>query len=537
MTKNEGRLLARPAGAALAGLLVTLSLATAQPVRITQPLDSSKSTVLIGNRTLQARPQDDQGPLDIGQRIGGMTLVLKSSASQAADLGKFLRQQRAPSSPSFHRWLTAEQYAERFGVGPPDLEKVTGWLESEGLRVDYVARARNWILFSGTAGHVEKAFQTPIHRFNVQGKRHFANSVDPSIPAAFDPVVSFIRGLDDFRVEPRGVPIADFTAGSGHFLVPGDLAIVYDVQPLYQLGITGTGQKVAVVGQTDVQLSDIEHFRAEYGLPVNDPRLVLVTGSSDPGISSDDLIESDLDLEYAGGIAPNATVLFVYSTDVWTSLAFAIDQDLAPVISSSYGYCEPQISSSPASTAAYFQSLAQEGNAKGITWVASSGDSGAADCDTTSKQMATQGLAVDLPASIPEVTGVGGTEFAEGNGNYWATTNNSNGSSALSYIPEIAWNDTAAIGKLLASGGGASIFFAKPAWQIDAGVPNDNARHVPDISFAAAVAHDPYQIYTGGAPLYVGGTSAPAPVFAGMLALLNQYLEGASLIPSLGWET
>jgi len=222
---------------------------------------------------------------------------------------------------------------------------------------------------------------------------------------------------------------------------------------------------------------------------------------------------------------------------VWTSLAFAIDQDLAPVISSSYGYCEPQISSSPASTAAYFQSLAQEGNAKGITWVASSGDSGAADCDTTSKQMATQGLAVDLPASIPEVTGVGGTEFAEGNGNYWATTNNSNGSSALSYIPEIAWNDTAAIGKLLASGGGASIFFAKPAWQIDAGVPNDNARHVPDISFAAAVAHDPYQIYTGGAPLYVGGTSAPAPVFAGMLALLNQYLEGASLIPSLGWET
>jgi hypothetical protein len=190
MTTNEGGLSARPVAAAFAGLLVALSLATAQPVRITQPLDASKSTVLIGNRTFEAHPENDQGPLDILQRIGGMTLVLKSSASQAADLDQFLRQQRAPSSPNFHQWLTAEQYADRFGVSPEDLEKVTAWLESEGFRVDYVARARTWILFSGTAGHVEKAFHAPIHRFNVQGKQHFANSVDPSIPAALDPVVS-----------------------------------------------------------------------------------------------------------------------------------------------------------------------------------------------------------------------------------------------------------------------------------------------------------------------------------------------------------
>jgi len=537
MTTNEGRLLARPAAAAFAGLLMALSLATAQPVRITQPLDASKSTVLIGNRTLQARPEDDQGPLDILQRIGGMTLVLKSSVTQAADLREFLRRQRAPSSPNFHQWLTPEQYADRFGVSPNDLEKVSAWLESEGLRVDYVARARTWILFSGTAGHVEKAFHAPLHRFNVQGKQHFANSVDPSIPAALDPLVSLIRGLDDFRTEPRNVPIANFTAGSGHFLVPGDLAIMYDIQPLYQLGITGTAQKVAVVGQTDIQLSDIAHFRGEYGLPVNNPTLVLVTGSSDPGISSDDLIESDLDLEYAGGIAPNATILFVYSSDVWTSIAFAVDQDLAPVISSSYGYCEQQISSAPAATAAYFQSLAQQANSKGITWVASSGDSGAADCDLSSADSAMQGLAVDLPASIPEVTGVGGTEFAEGNGNYWASTNNSNGSSALSYIPEIAWNDTAVIGKLLASGGGASIYFPKPAWQSDAGVPNDNARHVPDIAFAAAVAHDPYQIYTGGRLCMWEVLRRRRPCSPLCWLCSTSTWSRASLSPSLGWET
>src|ERR1700684_1969665 len=123
MTTNEGRLFARPAAAAFAGLLVALSLATAQPVRITQPLDASKSKILIGNPTLQAHPEGDQGPVDTLQTISGMTLVLKSSASQAADLDQFLRQQRAPSSPNFHRWLTAERYADRFGVSPQDLKR------------------------------------------------------------------------------------------------------------------------------------------------------------------------------------------------------------------------------------------------------------------------------------------------------------------------------------------------------------------------------------------------------------------------------
>jgi hypothetical protein len=527
MTTNDRRVLATPV-TVFAGLLSALSLGLAQPVRITEPLDTARVTVLAGNRTSQARPENDQGPVDAFQSIGGMALELKPSAAQVADREQFLREQRTPSSPNQHSWLTPEQYAARFGLNPGDLEEVTSWLEAEGFRVDYVARARNWILFSGTAGGVQHAFHTAIHRYNVQGKQHFANSVDPSIPSALEPVIALIRGLDDFRTEPRARSsphIGNYTTLNGvHFLVPGDLAIIYNVAPLYQRGITGSGQKVVVVGQSDIHLSDIEHFRTEYGLPVNDPKLVLVSGSADPGVSPNDLIESSLDLEYAGGIAPNATILFVYSTDVWTSIQFAIDQALAPVISTSYGFCEPQISSTPATTAAFLQSLAQQGNSMGITWVASSGDTGAADCDPSSEQVAKQGLAVDLPASVPEVTAVGGTEFVDGSGTYWGTTNKSNGSSALSYIPEMAWNDTSSIGTLLATGGGASIFFPKPAWQNGPGVPNDNARDVPDISFAAAVGHDPYQIYVNGAPLYVGGTSAPTPVFSGMLALLNQFL-------------
>lgn len=214
MTTNDGRVLATPV-AVFAGLLAALSLAVAQPVRITQPLDASKATVLVGNRTSKARPENDQGPLDIFQSIGGMTLELKSSASQVADLAEFLQQQAVPSSPNYHRWLTPEQYATRFGVSPGDLEEVTTWLQTEGFRVDYVARARTWVLFSGTAGRVGRTFHTEIHRYNVRGKLHYANSADPSIPSALAPVILLIRGLDDFRTEPNSVPIATFTATGG----------------------------------------------------------------------------------------------------------------------------------------------------------------------------------------------------------------------------------------------------------------------------------------------------------------------------------
>jgi hypothetical protein len=272
---------------------------------------------------------------------------------------------------------------------------------------------------------------------------------------------------------------------------------------------------------------------------LNNPQLVLVSGSPDPGVSAGDLIESSLDLEYAGGIAPDATVFFVYSTDVWISIAYAVDQNLAPVISNSYGYCEPQISSSPASSGAYFQSMAQQANAQGVTWLSPSGDSGAAGCDIgPGIQAASQGLAVLLPASVPEVTAIGGTQLNEGSGVYWSAANNANQSSALSYIPEMAWNDTAANvtagDGLAATGGGASILFTKPSWQTGTGVPNDGARDVPDVSFAAANGHDPYLIYAEGAFWYIGGTSASVPVFSGILTLLNEYLVSNGTLSQAG---
>jgi uncharacterized protein (TIGR03437 family) len=244
--------------------------------------------------------------------------------------------------------------------------------------------------------------------------------------------------------------------------------------------------------------------------------------------------EISLDLEIAGGIAPNASLIYVYAGNALAAVQYAIDQNYAPVISYSYALCEAQITAQGV-TGAVLERLAQMGNAMGITWVASSGDQGAAACDNApGTSGASNGLAVNIPASIPEVTAVGGTTFNDVGGGYWSATNSVSGASAKSYIPEATWNDFTITHLLTASGGGASALYAKPAWQTGPGVPNDGARDVPDVSFAASPNHDGYLMVQEGVSTIVGGTSASTPVFAGMLTLLNQYLVAAGLQKTAG---
>jgi len=248
---------------------------------------------------------------------------------------------------------------------------------------------------------------------------------------------------------------------------------------------------------------------------------------SDPGPVDED--EAYLDLEMVSATARRAAVVFVYGKSVATAAQHAVDQGIAPVITESFLACEP-------STTTAFRAVTQQASAEGITWMAASGDVGAAGCETQGKlPQASKGLAVGSPASIPEVTAVGGTEFDEGSGTYWSATN-SNGASAISYIPEKAWNDSQADWYLAASTGGASMFYAKPWWQTGPGVPNDNARDVPDVALSASWSHDSYLIYAHDGLYGQGGTSAATPVFAGFVALLNQYLvsKGALAQPGLG---
>jgi uncharacterized protein (TIGR03437 family) len=507
------------AAAILAAALCT-EFATAQTNRISQPIDNRARTVLAGHLHPKALPANDQGRVAPSLAMSGIVLTLAPTASQQTDLQKLLADQQTPGSPNYHRWLTPSEYAQRFGVSQADLDKITQWLQTQGLTIDSVGLGHTSVAVSGNAAQVESAFQAEIHTYAADGEIHYANASEPSVPAAFGSVVKGIRGLNDFRLKPHHVRMRkpDYTMGRGgeHFLAPNDLATIYDITALYTQGIDGTGQKIAVAGQVQINLADIDQFRSSFGLAANDPQTVLVPGRS-AGNDSGDLGESDLDLEWAGAVARNATIIFVTAYDVMTAVQYAIDHDIAPVVSLTYGECE--LEALP-SDSAMFQQWAQQANAQGITWFSASGDAGAADCDDTQNP----GLAVDLPGAVPEVTSVGGTEFAENGGIYWNATNNSTGASAISYIPETAWNDSATDKMPSSGGGGTSVLFSKPSWQTGPGVPGDNARHVPDVAVNASADHDGYMTYTGGSTQVAGGTSAGAPVFAGLTALLNQQL-------------
>ncbi len=325
--------------------------------RIVQAIEGGKVSPLPGTVHPLAKPEYDQGPVAASMQLHGMTMTFKPSAAQQASLDALLKAQQTPSSSSYHQWLTQAQFADQFGMSQGDIDKVTAWLQSQGFTVDKVADSRNAIRFSGSVTLVEQAFHTQIHKYIVNGESHFANATEVSLPSAFAATVSHIGGLDDFKPKPRYVrPAASlatgahprFTSGvSGdHYLAPGDFAVIYDVNPLYTAGSTGTGQTIGIMGQTDIVMADISDFRAAAGLPVNNPTVFLIPGSADPGIgdASGDINEADLDLEWSGGVAKNAAVVFVNSTDVFDSLQYAIANKIngvqIPILSISYGGCE-----------------------------------------------------------------------------------------------------------------------------------------------------------------------------------------------------
>jgi uncharacterized protein (TIGR03437 family) len=499
----------------------------AQPDRITAPIDARRTAVLKGNVHPMAQPRFDLGPVEPAFQLSYITLVLKKTDAQQAALDQLLQQQQDPASPNYHDWLTPEQYADRFGLSRNDLDKISAWLMSEGFTVEYVARGRNWLAFSGTAGQVQATFHAAIHRYRVDGETHFAAAAEPSVPAALEPVVAGFLGLDDFypKAPQRALPANTSGAGT-HTMAPGDLATIYDIT---RLGLNGTGQTIAIVGQSAVDTSDIQGFRSQYNLPA--VNLQSIPYGPSVGITSD-LSESDIDLEWTGAVAPNAALIYIYGASANDAASYAIDNKLAPVVNESFIYCEAQQSSATLSS---YRAEAQKANAQGITWLAASGDSGAAGCDPPfAGKQATNGLAVAFPASIPEVTAMGGTEFNDAGLSYWGAANGPTGGSAISYIPEKAWNDTPVGAGLAATGGGPSSVYPKPAWQTGAGVPSDGARDVPDISLDAANDHDPFNVLTGGNWELYGGTSFATPVFAGIVALLNQYLVANEVQSSPG---
>lgn len=519
-------------GSWLLGASLALAQFTAQKDRIHEPIDSNHRVTLSKLAHPYALPQLDRGPVDPSMKLGYMQILFKPSPQQQAQLEALLVEQQDPFSPNYHKWLTPEQYGERFGLSLNDIQQVQTWLTSQGFSIVRTARSRTWIAFSGTAAQVKNAFGTEIRHYEVDGKLHYANATAPSIPAALEPLVRTILGLNDFHPEPKPVIVPEATLqGFGHVLAPSDLATIYDVNPLYALGVTGAGQKLAIVGQSGIYINDIRNFRTTFGLPANDPQITLVPGSTDPGVTSA-LGEADLDIEISGGIAPNTKQFYIYADLFVVALLYAVDENIAPVIGESYHICEGNASvlGIPADFA---EPLAQQAASEGISIINSSGDAGATDCDaqfSASAPAASHGLQVNMFAAAPDITGVGGTMFDDASGNYWSASG-----AALSYIPESAWNETSSSEGLAASGGGLSQVYAKPAWQNGAGFPTANQRGVPDIAMSSA-AHDGYYITTNGGVAVSSGTSAATPLFAGIVTLLNEYTNTngqGSLNPNL----
>ncbi len=487
-----------------------------------------------------AKAELDTGVADPTKKAAG-SIVLKLTPAQQADRDALLRAVQDPRSPSFHKWLTPDDYAARFGASRATLSAVSSFLASQGLSVDSPNRLANRVSFQGTRAQVERTFHAEMHDYLVGGKTHFALATAPAIPQELESSVLGIHGLHDFHKvsRRRRAPYSlrpEYDVKNTTALGPGDFATLYDTQSLLDSGNDGTGVTIAVVGQTAYPHSDITKYLQTFpdrNLTDNITD-VLVPGTGDSAQNSDDDIgETDLDLEWASSVAPGANIVFVYTgsdTDNYSvddAVAYILDQGTmlvpgtgtggAQILSESYGGCDL----AAGTDADLSGETASVANLEGITYLAASGDDGAAGCIG----FGIGGLSVGPPASDPGVTGVGGTEFfaaAQASPFFVGPVAQqypiSNGVSL-----EAVWNDLTTNQKTSGGGGtgGPSSIFPKPFYQVGM-TPADGARDVPDVSLTASPENVPYYTVEDGDPTPVGGTSAATPSFAGILALVTQ---------------
>jgi len=581
--------------------MVTVGQTANVASRITSAVDEKNMVTLKGNTHPMAAAQFDRGEAPGSLAMNRMLLVLQHTPAQEAAIKQLLAEQQNQGSSSFHQWLTPQQYGQMFGPSDQDIKTITSWLQSHGFEVASVSPGRHVIEFSGTAAQVQEAFHTTIHQYSVNGEEHWANANDPQIPAALAPVVVGVKSLHNFRAKPtshytglyrrdKGTgtttqisgPNFTFDGGSEFALGPADFATIYNVTPLWTAGIDGTGESIAIIQESNINVSDVHNFRALFGLPVNDPEIVL--DGPDPGIDPDIEPEAVIDVTWSGAVAKGAKIKMIVSSSTNTTEGIALsaqylaDHNIASISSMSFGQCELHLGTAGNH---FWNAVWEQAAAEGISAFVSAGDGGSAGCDNFDTALvARDGLAVSGDASTPFDIAVGGTDFAGDFFNpaaFWSPTNDpTTQGSALSYIPELPWNDSCAnslfafIGfptdpiatcnnasaagflNIVGGSGGASSCvssdgshiascsggYAKPSWQTGVGVPADGVRDIPDVSLFASNGflgsfyiiceadltptgmcdlNPPYEDFAG-----FGGTSVSSPAFAGIQALVDQ---------------
>ncbi len=590
----------------------------AVPARVVEAVDDARTVTLQGNVHPLARAEYDQGPVSDAQPATRMLLLLQRNPDQEASLRQLLDQQQDKTSSNYHAWLTPAQFGTQFGPADADIQAVTGWLQSHGFQNVKVGAGRTTIEFSGNVGQVRNAFHTDIHSFLVHGEQHVANVSDPQIPAALAPVLAGVMGLHNFRPKSQmhrmknllsanvtgtgPKPAVTFSCGNGpcYGVAPADFATIYNTTPLLTGSpkIDGTGVPIAIVQDSNINVTDIQQFRTLFGLSSNFGNSNVILNGPDPGVQGPDSVsgdegEADLDVEWAGAVAPGATIDLVVSQDSATtgaagvdlSAIYIIDNNIAPILSESFGACEAYLTTAGNQ---FYYYLWEQAAAQGITVLIAAGDTGSDSCDAgsgydfgTDQYGFNVTLGVSGLASTPFNVALGGTDFQNGTlpSKYWNTTNGTPPESAISYIPESTWNSgcaaTATTGSLatcaainpstdngidLEGGGGGqsncatqnsagtacTAGNAKPSWQNV--ISSDTYRDIPDVSLYAAVNTPSNTFYlmceqdspsqngsacsltaAAGQPIpinTVGGTSAAAPAFAGIMALMIQQQSG-----------
>ena len=564
---------------------------TAPTARIVSPIDEKQLVTIKGATHPLANRANDRGAAPDDMRLDRIHLVLKRSDSQEATLRSLITQMHTPGNAAYHKWLTPDAFGKQFGPADEDIATVKTWLASHGFSVTKVNPGKQTLEFSGNVAQFRSAFHAQVHQYEVNGQKHYANAADPQIPAALSPVVGGFVSLNNFQAksyakylgkaqyDPKtGKAAPEWTVGNSsegyqYILAPQDFAVQYDLNPLYTAGTNGTGQTIAIINESNINIAAVDNFRTLFGLPANPPQVIIdgndpgVDGVNNPDGPNFASVEAYLDVEWSGAVAPNATIDLVIGGDtaLESGLILAAEHtvynNVAPVVSLSFGECESNVGSENQ----FLNELWEQAAAQGMTVMVSSGDSGSAGCDNDDVQeYAVDGLGVNGFGSTPYNVSVGGTDFYYSDfsqgltslesqiATYWGSTasNNTPVVSIKGVIPEQPWNDSQyaptfvtleqgaspSSTSIAAGSGGASTLYTKPAWQAATGVPSDGQRDLPDVSLFAsnganltyypicAVDGDCLPVSASGSVQFsgVGGTSASSPAFAGMMALVNQ---------------